>query len=161
MAIRTEIKNVSMDQIVYHLRRMSDEAVNEPVVAELADIALSQSPDGDPITAVYDFIRKHVGYAEDPNREELFIHPRVLAQQFFDNGVIQPCDCDDHSMLGYSLSRSLGVPARIELVDTSLSGQVDHAVCQVFSPTFGWINIDSSAPLALGWEFKVGARIAV
>lgn len=66
-------------------------------------------------------------------------------------------DCDDHSRLIYALLRTLGIPARIEIL-TNPKGEPAHAVTRALLPGRGWTWLETSVAAEFGEAPLVAAR---
>jgi len=125
---------------------MLHEGKADPTVRKLAEEAVSGKPD--PISAVFEFVRKTFPYVPDPENYELFVHPRVRAEAYY-KGEIKGGDCDCQALLTAAMMGSLGYKTRILIVDSG-SGELDHALASV-ETNIGWIPADTTTMNPLGW----------
>ena len=149
------LRNVSAETLMGELSRFQAEGGADPTVRRLAELAVWQKDDQ--IAGIYDFVKNTFPYLPDPIHYEFFIHPRLMAENYF-AGYIRGADCDDHALLASAMLRSLGYEAKVLLVDSAGNGEIDHALAQVNTP-IGWVNVDTVANCPLGWQFNY--RIAV
>lgn len=165
--MRTAIKefileNPNLSDLTYWLRTYVEEGTIDPNVRLVAEQAIQNAQDrGDRIEAIFDFVHDTFPYIEDPIDEELFRHPKLFAREYL-GGQILGGDCDDHSMLTASMLRSIGIDARIILIDTDGDGRVDHAFAEALCPNLGWVSMDTATKgMPLGWTIPTNVRVAV
>ncbi len=140
------LQNVSLEGIVSNLSRFKAEGSRDPKVRQLAEIAVAGEVDQ--VLAVHKFVRGTFPYQPDPENSELFIHPKKVAQDYFD-GRVRRFDCDDSALLTSSMLSSLGYETRIILVELRGPG-LDHALTQV-KTNIGWLAVDAVSSRPLGW----------
>ena len=157
----TVIQNHTLQDIVDGARYLLDKAAHSEDVRRLA---LDISPNGN-IEPIYDWVKEHLSYVPDPVLPdggfiELFISPDRMAKDYYAGHQIGG-DCDDHSLLVTSLSRSVGLNANMVLLDIC-GGGYDHAVSEVYSEQFGeYIMVDTSSDVPLGWYEANYARLVI
>jgi len=117
-----------------------------------------------PIPAVYDWVKGHVAYVQDPivdnEQSELFISPVKMANDYYAGNPLAG-DCDDHALLNTALLRSVGIKANVVLLDQHDDGY-NHAIAQAFSEgTEKYINLDTTVSFPLGWEESYVRRMVI
>jgi len=97
-------------------------------------------------TEIYDWIKKHIKYQYDPVSEE-------WVQDSLTTLKLESGDCDDFTVLGASLIRSLGIPARICFVKTNNEKSFSHVYFEYHSDAKDkWIPFDAIVNRYPGWE---------
>ena len=148
----TYLKGASLSDVKRELSRMLGEGTRNPQVRQLAELASKEQEDK--VIAVFQFVKKTFPYAPDPYEIELFIHPRRIAQDYFE-GRIRQGDCDDLSLLTAAMLGSIGYQTRLVLVDSNLDNEIDHALAQVYSEPLGeWLNLDVASNNPIGWVIQ-------
>ena len=156
----TVIKNHTIADIKNSIQYLLDKAAESPEVRMLA-IEITHNKQ-DKIAAIYDWIRGGVKYVPDTVTNgymELFISPVRMVEDSRAGKTIGG-DCDDMALLATALYRSVGIRANVVLID-SIGNGLDHAYCQACSDKLGWVNVDPSAPVPLGWEVSYREKIVV
>ena len=159
MSIRL-VRDVSIEEAAIYLRQMMQEGKLDPSVRRLSEEAVLGHKDQ--VRAVYEWVQEHLPYAFDPETAELFIHPRRIAEDYY-QGRIRMGDCDDAALLAASMLGSLGHQTRLSLIATGDTPEIDHAVAQVFSPELdSWLMVDPTAGyLPMGWIEKSQRTIII
>ena len=156
----TVIKNYSLDDVKDSIKYLLSKSAKSPEVRQLAIEITAGSQD---ISTIHDFVRDTVKYVPDPvtnGNIELFTSPIKMVKDYR-AGITIGEDCDGIAILTTALYCSVGIRARVALVDQSGDG-LDHAYCEVFSDKLGqWINSDPSAPLPLGWVIPYHQKIVI
>ena len=157
----TVIKNYSLDDVKDSIKYLLNKSAESLEVRQLAiEITVGSH---DQISAIHDFVRDTVKYIPDPVTNgsiELFTSPIKMVKDYR-AGITIGEDCDGIAVLTTALYRSVGIRARVVLIDQSGDG-LDHAYCEVFSDKLGqWINSDPSAPLPLGWVIPYRQKIVI
>ena len=140
------LRDAGLGDIQREMSRMFHESGLDPTVRRLAERAIDNYPDH--IGAIYDFVKQTFPYAPDPIENELFIHPRVVATDYY-AGRFRAADCDDHALLNAALLSSIGYKVRIALLAMK-GAEIDHAVAQVWTE-LGWLSVDTTSSRSLGW----------
>ena len=152
MTVR-KVKN-NIGGMLEDLRRLMHEGMADPSVRRLAEEAISTNPQCNEIQAIHMFVREKFAYAPDPVDSELFIHPRLMAEDYYSERPPRSGDCDDHSLLVSAMLGSIGFQSRVVIADTDKDMQWDHAYAQCYSDILDrWINVDTTSEFPLGWEF--------
>ena len=146
----TIIDDYTLDDIKSSIKYLLDKSLSsEEVRQQTIKVTRSSS---DVLASVYDWVKTNVRYRSDPVGTELFISPVRMMQDF---SRFQPLagDCDDIALLTVAMLQSVGVEAKVALLDIQGNG-FDHAVAIVTSPETGSeIMIDPSTnKYPLGWE---------
>jgi len=146
------IQNYTLQDIISGIQLQLDRAAHS---IEVRDLAIQiNSTESNPISTVFDWIKKNVKYVSDPVKQdgiiELFISPVKMAIDY-KNGQALAGDCDDMAILATALYRQLGMQSNVIILN--LVGQgYDHAISRVYSEQLStFIMIDPSANFPLGW----------
>ena len=133
-------------------RQVAEGAIRQDVI-NAASSAVERNP-GDPIMALFSYIRENVKYVPDPEGEgdnglELLTAPWRMVADIADGDAVGDCDCMSIALA--SLYRAAGLDARVVLVDLEGTGY-DHAYVEVYSQkTDTWITADIASLHVLGW----------
>jgi len=161
MPLDSIIYNATLDDIKQQMIRL----VNESVSGEnVRSVAISVTTGGDPIPRLYEFVKNNVKFIEDadmargrtrdPENTEQLTNPE-WAMYAYTRGMPVSEDCDGHATIVAALAQSIGVPARIAIVDYDFDGDYDHAFAQLWSDELGWVNVDTTSDYPLGWIYTV------
>jgi hypothetical protein len=158
----TTIQNYSIEDIVFNMKRMSEEGAADPQVEMLTYLANMGS--GNVVENVFDFVQSAFRYG--PEDGEVLTHPRILAGDYFlnpdPNVRSHPIDCDCYTMLTDAMLKISGVASRQVIMDANEDGQLDHAIAEFYSPVYGWLSCDtSSKSLPLGWVIPSSQKLIV
>ena len=156
----TRITNYTLEDVQNGIQYLLDKASSSPEVRMLAIEIVADKQDR--IAAIYDFVRTTVKYVPDPVADggiELFISPVRMVKDYR-VGMVLGGDCDDMALLTTALCRSIGIQSNVVLIDSVGKG-FDHAYCQAHSDKLGMINVDSSAPVPLGWAIQYQQKVVV
>lgn len=148
----TRLTNANLEDAKRELARLTSDGIRSDNVRQLAELTDTTIP------GIFDFIRSTFPYISDPYGLELFIAPNRMAEDYH-NGIVRGADCEDLAMLVAAAAASVGHQTRLVLLATQ-NGEVDHAIAQVLSPILGWVDIDASSNLPLGWHIS-GTRQVV
>jgi len=135
-----------------------EEGSVDPDVRRLAEYAVVSFNPTFHVRAVFNFVRQTFPYLADPVDAELLQHPRIISQDYLNQGRARGLDCDCVAVLEAAMLSSIGIRSRVAIMDTAQKGSYDHAVCQVFSSTLGniWLNADTTTNYPFGWELNHG-----
>lgn len=159
----TTIKNAQITDVVASIRYLLEKSSADARIRELA-VSITQNGN-DNIASIYKWTKSNIKYVPDPVVTggadiELFISPSRMVEDW-GQGKALGGDCDDQAIFNTALFRSIGMNARVVLLDTG-GGGIDHAICEVFSnPLNKYVMVDTTAPLPLGWAEKYFNRIEV
>jgi transglutaminase-like putative cysteine protease len=98
--------------------------------------------------AVFDYMRSHVRYTSDTLGVDTFQNPRLTIG-------LQSGDCDDYTATTCALLLTIGIPARMKVIQTKGSREPNHIYPQAGFPRAApqkWISMDSSVDVKFGWE---------
>lgn len=142
------IRNANLQDIKNGIQYLLSQSSASSEVRELS-LSIVQNK-ADRIAAIYDWIKANVPYVPDPLNKELFTSPVKIARDY-KAGLPIGEDCDGMAILATALYRSIGIEAKVVLIDQAGDG-LDHAYCQAMSDKLGWVNVDPSSPdIPLGW----------
>ena len=155
----TKFKNVDLSTLKVELKRILTEGIEDPEVRRLTETAVKGNED--PIRKVYDFVKENFSYLPDPYTAELFIHPKLVASDYF-QGRLRSMDCDDFALLGASMLGSIGFHTQIVLLDYNFDNIIDHAVAEIYSEKLqSWVTFDPTSDYPLGWDIKASRKVVV
>lgn len=89
-------------------------SLTDPRVRSLAEQAAGRGTRPVQAKNLFLWIRKHLAYTRDPIGVEMTKSPSVLVDQISSRGQAYG-DCDDHSCLGYSMLKSIGIPVKLRV----------------------------------------------
>lgn len=103
------------------------------------------------VTAIFEFLQDKTRYANDPRGVEYIQTPEYVLKHI-ELGMRPSLDCDDYTVTGLALLRSLGYNTRIKIIGFSNN--------DIFSHVYGMVGIDRKwVPFdcvrkdqSLGWE---------
>lgn len=93
------------------------------------------------VRAIYDFVRTHVRYRNDPEDFEFIKSPAVQLEEIRVNGFTGG-DCDDQTALIAALLKSLGFSVRLVVISQKKS-QVLHHIYSDVKLMDRWLSLDS------------------
>ena len=162
----TKIKKdfISEEIFTRELKRMLVESSDSSKVRQVAWGIVDGHDDHSKIGAIYTWVKDNVIYTPDPigpeGEIELFTSPIYQIEKYF-NGEQMREDCDGIALMVASLARSVGIPARIILIDVAGNG-IDHAVAELYSNKLHtWIMIDASSKFPPGWHENSFRRVEI
>ena len=158
----TVIRNYSVNDITSSIKYLLDKASKSEEVRQLAIEIIADK--GDPISAVYDWVKGNMNYVPDPVQAgddiELFISPVRLVKNYRASMTIAG-DCDDMAIFCTSLCRAIGIRSNVIIIDSVGSG-LDHAFCEAWSDKLNnFISVDPSSDYPLGWSLPYKSRIII
>lgn len=107
------------------------------------------------IYAVYDWVKRHMVYVNDPAYNELIHSAEVLMRRHFELNDLSG-DCDDFSILICSLLLQLGIPCQVRMIKLQQadgSYQYAHIYPMALTSTGEWIALDATEKARpIGWE---------
>ena len=130
---------------------LAEDSLSENV-RRLAELAIVGYPQEYYPKGIFYFVKTEFQYAQDPVDAELLQRPNLVATDYF-NGIRRAMDCDCQATLISAMLRSIGIEARIAIIDSNMDGEWSHAIAQVKSDIFNeYVNLDTTTPtLPLGW----------
>ncbi len=118
----------------------------EKIVQDVVD----RDEDGE-VEAIYDFLQRKTRYARDPRGTE-FIQTPPFVLKHIELGMVPSLDCDDYTVTGLSLLRSLGYPTIIRVTGYRDDGRFTHVYGMV-KVDGRWVCFDPvRKDQFLGWE---------
>lgn len=130
-----------------YMRKFAIECRTAPAVRNLA-LMVSANVGGKEFLAearaVQAWVRSNIRYVRDVNGVETLQSP--LATLELGQG-----DCDDHATLVAALLESIGAQTRFVAVGMS-PGQYEHVYCEVWVPFEGWLSVETTENVAVGWQ---------
>ena len=145
------LKGLGLNEVKEVLGRFLSEGINSKAVRQLAERAIAGQDDH--VVAIFNFIKATFPYVPDPYGIELFRHPNLIAEQYFEGNILSE-DCDGLALLAGSMLGSIGHEVRLALLDTNRDGELDHAIAQVVTDKLGWLNVDCASQNPLGWHIE-------
>lgn len=153
------------DALSIMCRYVREDAHSPEVLAEAQRII----PRGaDPIQAIFEHVRRWIGFRHDAELAEawqipragdlpvveLLIRPRDMVTFAADTGSSPQGDCDDYAMLTAALLNSQGIRANFVTVaaDPSQPNQFSHVYVAAYPAGQGRIALDTSHGEYAGWE---------
>ncbi len=110
------------------------------------------------VMAIYNFLRTHLRYTRDPLGLEYVQTPPVLLEML-DRGETPMADCDDYTVLGLSLLKSIGYPTAIKIAGYKPDKKFTH-VYGLVNIKNKWLPFDAiKADRMFGYEHP-GATVA-
>lgn len=127
------------------MRRIIHESSKNHYVRSWAEHMISGIPDRDSngeIQAIFLFIQKYMRYTNDPLGIEYVQTPPFILEKL-EKGITPNLDCDDYTVLGLSLLRSLGYDTAIRLTGYN-SKEFEHVYGMVYDRKYDdWIPFDA------------------
>ena len=104
------------------------------------------------ITALFEWVRRHLRYTRDPFRIEVLHSARRLLE-------LRAGDCDDHVILLGAMLKSVGHPVRLVLTgpDARRPGLFSHIYLESWSRG-RWIPLDATMSHPAGWAPRTPVR---
>ncbi len=145
---------------VYKMRDIINISARNPYVRKWAQKILGAVKVNDKMgeaKAIFNFVRDNVRYTRDPKGFEYIQTPPLLLE---DIGLYQKGqgerpigDCDDMTVLGLSLLKSIGFPVMIKVVGFDPKKMKYSHVYGIVNVQGKWIPFDAVRPNSyLGWE---------
>jgi transglutaminase-like putative cysteine protease len=161
-SVQTSLGDAGVDQKVDLIYKLVKESDYHPIVRDSAEEIIRNIPpqkEYQQVKAVYDFIHEYTDYQRDIASTEMFQASwRVLEK--IQKGLRPRLDCDDMTILGMSILRSIGYETRAGVSSTTSIPERDfnHIWFQVYLATKDeWIVFDATKktrPLGQTPEFK-------
>lgn len=151
----TDIVNYNFTDVVSSIKNLLFKSSFDEDIRQLAIEITSRSED--PISGIYDWVKKNVAYIPDPDNRELFISPIRMIKDFNEGKQIGG-DCDDHALLNVALLKSIGINTYVSILDVH-GVDWDHAIAVAYSEKLHKeIFVDTTSQYPLGWEIKYFKR---
>jgi transglutaminase-like putative cysteine protease len=118
-----------------------------PRIRELALAITAGLPGKDYLSeavAVQAWVRGNIRYIRDVNGIETLQSPIATLE-------LRQGDCDDHATLVGALLESIGAQTRFVAVGMT-PGEYEHVYCEVFVPHEGWLSVETTENVPVGWE---------
>ena len=123
-------------------------------VRKWAEKIIEDVPDRDmkgEVEAIYTFLQRKTRYARDPRGTEFIQTPPYVLKQV-ELGMKPSLDCDDYTVSGLSLLRSMGYSTLIRVTGYKDDGRFSHVYGKVLVDG-KWVNFDPVRKgQNLGWE---------
>jgi hypothetical protein len=100
------------------------------------------------IMAIFKAMRRDVRYTSDVRGVDTYASPRKALE-------LGAEDCDGYAALGCGALMAVGIPCRLEVIQTTKSSTPDHIFIQGGTPKASvekWISLDASVPMPPGWR---------
>lgn len=95
------------------------------------------------VRALFDFVQNNIRYVRDVNGVETIQTPLKTLE--YGAG-----DCDDKSTLLAAMLESLGHETRFHAMGFR-PGNVEHVLLEVNIPGKGWVPLETTEPVKMGW----------
>lgn len=69
-------------------------------------------------------------------------------------------DCDDQATLVAAMLESVGFETRLVAIG-SVEGEYDHVYVEASVPGRGWLSVETTEPVQIGWQPKYKSRMVV
>jgi|SRR3972149_180425 len=136
------------------MRDIIRESSKNPYVRKWAEKIVEGVQDRDEIGEVeglFDFVQMKTRYAHDPKGTEFIQTPPYILKHI-ELGDKPSLDCDDYTVLGLSLARSLGYPTLIRITGYKDDGKFSH-VYGLVKIRGKWVTFDAvRKDQKLGWK---------
>lgn len=130
---------------IKEMRKIIIESSQNHYVRSWAEHMISGVPDRDSekeIEAIFLFIQKYMRYTNDPLGVEYVQTPPFILEKL-EQGLTPNLDCDDYTVLGLSLLRSIGYETAIRIAGYS-SKEFEHVYGMVYNRKYDeWIPFDA------------------
>lgn len=104
------------------------------------------------VRAVQEWVKSNIRYLRDHATAETLIDPVLLLQS-------RAGDCDDHAMLVAALLTTIGFKCRFIAIGADDPNVFDHVYTEVRLGA-GWISVETTEPVEIGWQPEYVARMA-
>jgi transglutaminase-like putative cysteine protease len=121
----------------------------EPIVRRTAEVWAGRGSRLEQVASLYRNIKASVAYLPDPVGVEMTKSPAVILREVEARGQ-SAGDCDDHACLGYTMLKSIGIPASIRVAwfDTIMP---QHIYIRAFVSD-RWLAFDTTNKKGIGME---------
>ena len=137
-----------------HMKTAIIEGSKNQYVRKFAEHLVENVSDRDEwgeIDAIFTFLQHHTRFAKDPRGLEYIRTPYEVLTRI-ERGDIPSLDCDDYTVTGLALARTLGYPTMIKATSYTPNKTLSHVYGKV--QIHGeWVNFDAvRKDRSLGWE---------
>lgn len=146
---------VGVKRTLKYMRAFTNEAKIMPDVRALAHSIVERVPSKDwaaEVEAIQNWVRSNIRYTFDIAGIETLQRPDVTI-------VLGHGDCDDQATLVAALSEAVGYPARFVAIGSN--DDYEHVYAEVFIPEVGWMTVETTEPVKVGWEPEHKIRMVV
>jgi len=98
--------------------------------------------------AIFKGLRRDIRYTSDVRGVDTYANPRKTLET-------RAGDCDEYSAVGCAALMAVGIPCRLEVIQTTKSSTPDHIFIQAGVPKEGptkWVSLDASVNMPPGWR---------
>ena len=141
---------VEIDQMILYVKEFS---ADPSVIQTARDVVMGVEPHDitGEVIAIYDWVKEHVRYVEDPAQDEALTTPKKMVEDIRAHGRISE-DCDSMSTFLATLLASIGRNVRFRL-----GGDHSYALSHVWTQVelFGrWYDLDATGYLEPGQYYE-------
>lgn len=147
--------DLGVKRTLQYMREFANEAKIMPEIMELARGIVGRVPPKDglaEVSAIQSWVKNNIRYTFDIAGIETLQRPDVTIAR--GHG-----DCDDQAALVAALAEAVGYPARF----VAIGGGKDyeHVYTEVWLPEFGWVSVETTENVPVGWEPFYSKRMVV
>lgn len=143
-------------QTLVYMRDWVREYRVSPVVRQLAINILRSVPSKNWLAeaeAIRRWVAGNIRYTRDVAGVETLQTPEVTLK-------MRAGDCDDQATLIAAMLESVGFETRIVAIGAR-DGDFDHVYVEAAVPGRGWLSVETTEPVTIGWEPKYRSRMVV
>lgn len=138
-----------------YMRKFANDAKVMPEIRALAHKIVenvSQKDAVGEVEAIQRWVKSNIRYTFDIAGIETLQRPDVTID-------IGHGDCDDQSTLVAALGEAVGYQARFVAIGSG--SEYEHVFCELYLPGFGWVSVETTEPVDIGWEPPHSIRMVV
>lgn len=146
---------LGVKRTLQYMRRFTNEAKILPGIRNLAHSIVARVPSKDwaaEVEAIQNWVRSNIRYTFDVAGVETLQRPDVTVD-------LGHGDCDDHAALVAALGESVGYPARFVAIGSG--SDYEHVFAELFLPELGWLSVETTEPVPVGWEPSYKIRMVL
>lgn len=139
-----------LDKKIAFIRSCYAKTLADPRLRRFAENAAGAGDRTKQAINLYNAIRKHLNYLPDPIGVEMTKSPSVMVGEMEARGN-SAGDCDDHACFGYTLLKTIGIPAMLRV---AWYGNVDmpRHIYVVANLGGRWLPFDTTRKAGFGTE---------
>jgi len=135
-------------QTLAKMRTLANAALRDPVVIETArriveDAGVLGRNEAGKFQAIRDWMLDHVQFLPDPVGVELLSTPRYMID-YIQRAYFVSGDCDDAAILGATLGKAVGLPAKFRALSFGSQGRPFSHVYTLLLVRGQWANLDTT-----------------
>ena len=149
------------DEAIYNTIELMKELIKrgerDMVIRQLATQLVSGVPERDErgeVATIFNFLKSKTRFTKDPAGFEFLQTPRHILEQL-QQGIKPHLDCDDMTVLGGALLRTVGYPVRLKAISVSPTREYTHIylLVKIGDSNCCWLAFDPANPVSrLGIE---------